>query len=69
MKLTIALLAATLAFPAFAAKNVNVRGHVTKQGTYVAPSVRTAPNRTKIDNYSTKGNVNPMTGKEGTKAP
>lgn len=46
-----------------------VKGHVTKDGTYVAPHVRTSPNSTKLDNYSTKGNVNPYTGKEGTKDP
>lgn len=45
----------------------SVRGHVTKNGTYVAPSRATNPNDTKHDNYSQKGNVNPSTGKEGTK--
>jgi hypothetical protein len=48
---------------------VSVRGYVTKNGTYVAPHYRTAPNDTKLDNWSTKGNVNPYTGKEGTKDP
>lgn len=42
-------------------------GHTTKNGTYVAPSHATNPNHTKSDNYSQKGNVNPYTGKEGTK--
>ena len=45
------------------------RGYVTKSGTYVAPHVQTAPNRTKVDNWSSKPNVNPYTGKEGTKDP
>ena len=44
-----------------------VAGHTTKKGTYVAPSHATNPNRTKSDNYSQKGNVNPHTGKAGTK--
>lgn len=44
-----------------------VKGHVTKKGTYVAPTRATNPNKTKADNYSQKGNVNPATGKEGTK--
>jgi len=48
---------------------VHVSGHVTRSGTYVAPSYRTAPNRTKMDNWSSKPNVNPYTGKEGTKDP
>lgn len=45
----------------------SVRAHVTKKGTYVAPSHATNPDQTKRDNYSHKGNVNPYTGKEGTK--
>lgn len=44
-----------------------ISGHTTKNGTYVAPSHATNPNSTKSDNYSQKGNVNPYTGKEGTK--
>lgn len=44
-----------------------VSGHTTKNGTYAAPSNATNPNSTKTDNYSEKGNVNPYTGKEGTK--
>ncbi|MDP9892601.1 hypothetical protein J2W32_000954 [Variovorax boronicumulans] len=42
-------------------------GYVKSNGTYVAPSHATNPNGTKADNWSTKGNVNPYTGKEGTK--
>lgn len=44
-----------------------VKGHTTKTGTYVAPHRATNPNKTKRDNWSHKGNVNPNTGKEGTK--
>ena len=44
-------------------------GHMTKSGTHVAPHERTAPNSTKLDNSSTKGNANPHTGKAGTKNP
>ena len=44
-------------------------GHVTKNGTYVAPHRSTNPKNTKRDNFSSKGNVNPYTGKEGTKDP
>lgn len=46
-----------------------IKGHTTKNSTYVAPARATNPNKTKRDNYSTKGNVNPQTGKEGTKNP
>ena len=42
-------------------------GYVTQRGTYVAPYHRTAPNHTKNDNFSTRGNYNPYTGKKGTK--
>lgn len=45
---------------------IAVKGHITSKGTYVAPSVRTAPNATKTDNWSSKPNVNPYTGKPGT---
>ena len=48
---------------------VHVKGYVKKDGTVVAPHDRTAPNNTKNDNWSTKGNINPETGKEGTKPP
>lgn len=53
--------------PAFA--QVHVNGYVKKDGTYVQPHERTAPNNTNLDNYSTKGNVNPYTGQPGTKEP
>jgi hypothetical protein len=46
---------------------VSVKGYTRKDGTYVAPHVRSAPNSTKSDNYSTAGNINPYTGKAGTK--
>lgn len=48
---------------------VSVRGYTTRRGTYVAPSHRTAPNSIKTDNWSSRPNVNPFTGKEGTKDP
>jgi hypothetical protein len=51
------------------AKDQVVGGYTKKDGTYVAPHVQTSPNATKVDNYSTKGNVNPYTGKEGTVDP
>jgi hypothetical protein len=44
-----------------------VNGYTRKDGTYVPGHWRTDPNGTKDDNYSTEGNVNPYTGKEGTK--
>lgn len=47
--------------------SVKVDGYTKKDGTVVVPHNRTAPNKTKNDNWSTKGNVNPYTGKAGTK--
>lgn len=49
--------------------SVHVRGYTRKSGTYVAPHMRTAPDSTRQNNWSTKGNVNPYTGKAGTKNP
>ena len=45
----------------------SVRGHVTKKGTYVPPHHATNRDSTRKNNWSHKGNVNPYTGKEGTK--
>jgi len=46
-------------------KHVSVSGYYKSDGTYVQPYFRTAPNNTNQDNFSTKGNVNPYTGKAG----
>jgi hypothetical protein len=46
-----------------------VSGHVTSSGTYVPPHTATHPNSTQMDNYSTRGNVNPNTGTVGTRTP
>jgi hypothetical protein len=45
----------------------HVRGYTKKDGTYVAPHRRTGPDGSKSNNWSTKGSVNPDTGKRGTK--
>jgi hypothetical protein len=44
-----------------------VKGHVKKDGTYVQPHHATNPNNTQKDNWTSKPNVNPYTGKQGTK--
>lgn len=43
-----------------------VKGHVRKDGTYVAPYMRSEPNQNRYDNYSTQGRYNPYTGQSGT---
>lgn len=48
---------------------IDVNGYTKKNGTYVAPHKRTKQNSTELDNFSTQGNVNPYTGKKGTKVP
>lgn len=45
-----------------------ISGYTRRNGTYVHPSHATNPDATRNNNYSTKGNVNPYTGKEGTKS-
>jgi hypothetical protein len=44
-----------------------VKGYTAKNGTYVKPHRQTNPDRTQKNNYSTKGNTNPWTGKKGTR--
>lgn len=46
-----------------------VKGYTKKNGTYVAPHYKSSPNKSKFDNYSTKGNINPYTSKKGTVSP
>lgn len=70
LKLSIcAALALAFAFPLVSMAQVHVNGYTKKDGTYVAPHYRSDPNTTKTDNYSTRGNINPYTGKLGTKDP
>lgn len=45
----------------------SVRGYAKKDGTSVASHRQTNADKTQRNNYSTKGNVNPSTGKAGTK--
>ena len=47
------------------AGTVKVKSYTKKNEVYVAPSYRTSPNKTKLDNYTTKGNYNPYSGKIG----
>jgi hypothetical protein len=65
-----AIIFGTFSVPEYAEAKVRVKSYY-KPSTYryVAPHYRTSPNRTKLDNWSTKGNYNPYTGKIGTKSP
>lgn len=44
-----------------------VNGYTKSNGTYVKGHYRSSPNSSKNDNWSTKGNTNPYTGRAGTK--
>lgn len=50
-------------------RTVYVSPTVRTDGTYVAPHFRTAPDRSFNNNWSTYPNVNPYTGKVGTRSP
>lgn len=46
-----------------------VSPYTTQSGTYVGSHHSTNPNNTQLDNYSTRGNINPYTGQIGTRSP
>jgi TPR repeat protein len=48
------------------AKDVAVKGYYRSNGVYVKPHFRSSPDATINNNWTTKGNVNPHTGKAGT---
>jgi hypothetical protein len=63
-----AVLALSILFGAsYADAASRVSGYTRSNGTYVAPYYRSTANYTVRDNYSTKGNYNPYTGKAGTR--
>ena len=68
MKCALAALAVLLT-AGVALADVYVQGYYKNNGTYVQPHYRSSPNSTTLDNWSTKGNVNPYTGKAGTRDP
>ena len=50
-------------FSGKALAQVQVDGYYRSNGTYVQPHQRTAPDRTRSNNYSYPGNYNPNTGR------
>jgi hypothetical protein len=44
-----------------------VKSYTKKDGTTVKAHYKSKPDKTTNNNYSTKGNTNPYTGKKGTK--
>lgn len=57
-----------MAAPALAS-DPYVQGHTRRDGTYVPPHYRSAPDCTLNNNWSTIPNVNPHTGQPGTRQP
>lgn len=68
-KILTLLLLLTISLPVYSVGNHPVRGYTKKNGTYVQPHRQTNPNHTQRDNWSSKENTNPYTGKQGTKEP
>lgn len=48
-------------------KSTTVKSYVKKDGTYVESHKKSKKDDTTLNNWSTKGNTNPYTGKKGNK--
>jgi hypothetical protein len=46
-----------------------VAPHINSNGSVTSGHYQTNPNNTQLDNYNTRGNVNPYTGAVGTRSP
>jgi len=51
------------------ADDVSVKGYLRNDGTYVRPHMRSTPDSSYNNNWSTYPNVNPYTGQQGTRQP
>lgn len=73
MRKTLTALAVALTvmfvFASVASASVYVRGYFKSNGTYVQPHYRSDPDGYFWNNWSSYGNINPYTGKIGTKWP
>lgn len=49
--------------------STTVRSYTRSDGGYVSSHRRSTANSTQYDNWSTRGNTNPYTGKPGTRTP
>lgn len=47
--------------------STHVHGYTKKDGIYVEPHQRSTPDKRFENNYTTKGNQNPTTGKDGSR--
>jgi hypothetical protein len=48
-------------------KSNSVQGHIRRDGTFVAPHMRSNPDSSFGNNWSASPNVNPYTGQQGTR--
>ena len=62
-------LAIIFLFSTVFAGDVRVKGYFRSDGTYVPGHYRSAPDGNPWNNYSTRGNINPYTGKPGNVDP
>lgn len=69
MKLAIVIGITLAATSLCASAQQYVPGYFRADGTYVQGYYRTAPDHSRYNNYSTRGNVNPYTGRAGTVNP
>jgi hypothetical protein len=67
--LALSLIAFVPAAAEAGSRTVRVKPYVSGNGTYVQPHYRTSPDSSRLNNYSSQGNVNPWTGKKGSKSP
>ena len=68
-RIIIAITVALLSVSAPVLAEDYVRGYTRSDGTSVDSYYRSSPNSTQYDNYSTRGNYNPHTGRSGSKNP
>ncbi len=66
----VALVLGLAGFAGSAEAATRVRGYYKPSTSrYITPHYRTSPNSTRWDNWSTRGNYNPYTGKKGYSSP
>jgi len=68
MKYLYVLFSVVLLFSTPSRADQFINGYTRSNGTYVAPHMRSDPDGNPNNNWSTKGNVNPYTGQQGTKS-
>lgn len=66
MKKVLLILFAIIAFAEFAEAKY-IKPYYRKDGTLVQGSMRRISNKSKVDNYSSQGMINPYSGKKGYK--